>query len=213
MKPASQTMPEQETGMRPVRPLPYELHAHGSVGRLPATFEITFGNSGAAAVVFHVRSTAASDPPRDFTVEPQKQLSDVWSADGAGEYDLSVHGPNGFLRAFKGIVGGVGRAILDVRATYDVKANTFIVSVANDGPQRSTVTLTDEYTGRRVWRALDPGQYLSKRWSLVRSFGWYDVVVTVNEDPAFECRLAGHLETGEPSVSDPMMGRLHIAAG
>ena len=34
------------------------------------------------------------------------------------------------------------------------------------------------------------------------------MIVRVNEDPTFEWRLAGHVETGEDSFSDPAMGGL-----
>jgi phospholipase C len=44
--------------------------------------------------------------------------------------------------------------------------------------------------------------------STKRLFGWYDVVVTVAEDPALQYRLAGHLEDGGDSMSDPGMGGL-----
>jgi len=36
----------------------------------------------------------------------------------------------------------------------------------------------------------------------------YDLVVTVDSDPSFEYRSAGHLENGNPSISDPGMGGL-----
>jgi phospholipase C len=41
-----------------------------------------------------------------------------------------------------------------------------------------------------------------------RTSGWYDLAVTVDGDAQFECRFAGHLETGEDSISDPAMGGL-----
>ena len=44
------------------------------------------------------------------------------------------------------------------------------------------------------------------RWSLDASGQWYDFVVTCDADPAFHRRLAGRLETGRHSVSDPAMG-------
>jgi phospholipase C len=36
-----------------------------------------------------------------------------------------------------------------------------------------------------------------------RSNGWYDLAVTSDHDHAFLRRLAGHVETGRPSTSDP----------
>jgi phospholipase C len=36
--------------------------------------------------------------------------------------------------------------------------------------------------------------------------GWYDVQVTVDTDRTFIRRLAGHVETGRDSASDPALG-------
>ncbi|BEP33854.1 phospholipase C, phosphocholine-specific [Variovorax sp. V59] len=44
------------------------------------------------------------------------------------------------------------------------------------------------------------------RWSLDASGQWYDFVVTCDADPSFYRRLAGRIETGRHSVSDPAMG-------
>ena len=49
---------------------------------------------------------------------------------------------------------------------------------------------------------------LTERWPLARSRGWYDLLVTVAGDPLFERRYAGHVETGEDTVTDPLMGGL-----
>jgi phospholipase C len=62
-------------------------------------------------VVFQVRSGQAADLVRTYTVEPGKQLADTWNV--ASSYDLSVYGPNGFVRYFKGSIGS-GAAALDV---------------------------------------------------------------------------------------------------
>jgi hypothetical protein len=37
---------------------------------------------------------------------------------------------------------------------------------------------------------------------------WYDLAVTVEEDAQFRYHFAGHLENGEDSISDPIMGGL-----
>ena len=38
--------------------------------------------------------------------------------------------------------------------------------------------------------------------------GWYDLTITVDADPQFAYQLAGHLENGDDSISDPLMGGL-----
>jgi phospholipase C len=53
---------------------------------------------------------------------------------------------------------------------------------------------------------LDRGQSVSKNWLLRTSHGWYDLVIHVNTDQGFQQRLAGHIETGRDSASDPGIG-------
>jgi phospholipase C len=43
-------------------------------------------------------------------------------------------------------------------------------------------------------------------WELHQSFGWYDLVATVESDSTFRYQLAGHVETGEESRTDPAIG-------
>jgi phospholipase C len=39
-----------------------------------------------------------------------------------------------------------------------------------------------------------------------RSHCWYDLSVVCEQDGTFLRRLAGHIETGRPSTSDPAIG-------
>jgi phospholipase C len=43
---------------------------------------------------------------------------------------------------------------------------------------------------------------------LSQFYGWYDLIITVAGDPNFNYRLAGHVETGADSISDPALGGL-----
>ena len=96
-------VPKQEKGIRPARALPYQLDVQGSVNASNSTVTLTFVNTGKAAAVFQVRSTNAADPVRNYTVEPGKKLTGTWTV--ASSYNLSVYGPNGFVRYFKGSIG------------------------------------------------------------------------------------------------------------
>jgi phospholipase C len=159
--------------------------------------------------VVHVRSGRHADGPRDETVEPAKQLAGTWpvTAVGATEYDHSVYGPNGFLRAFKGGVAQ-GRAMLAVRAKYALSRPELIVSIANRGTSAARVSIRDGYTHTRLVRTLLPKETIVERWDLRNVYGWYDLAVTVASDTGFEYRLAGHVENGEDSISDPRVGRM-----
>jgi phospholipase C len=205
--PSDQSLPEQERGSRPARPLPYVLNAHGSVHS--DGFLIDFENSGKAGVVFQVRSGNGMSSPRTYTVEPEKRLSDSWTpaAGGPSTYDLAVHGPNGFLRAFKGNFPQNGHTnTVDVRAVYNEQNPGITLALRNHGSEAAEVKIHDNYSGESVTVALEVGASASKSWSLSPTSGWYDFVVNLDGDSAFEYQLAGHVETGNDSISDPAMG-------
>jgi hypothetical protein len=59
-------IPQQETGVRPARALPYTLNVHAVVSG--STVTLTFYNTGAATVVFEVCSGNVADNVRTYTV-------------------------------------------------------------------------------------------------------------------------------------------------
>jgi phospholipase C len=61
-----------------------------------------------------------------------------------------------------------------------------------------------------IKRHLHPQETFEEQLSLDKLFNWYDLVVTVTEDPTFKYRLAGHVETGRESFSDPALGGLTL---
>jgi phospholipase C len=203
--PAHGAVPRQEQGVRAARAIPYTLHADGHVA-VDGSFHIHFRNAGRAGAVFHVRSANSAEVPRSYTVESEKHLGDRWSV--VSVYDLSVYGPNGFFRGFKGGVTGRHPAQLEIRASYDEEGNEITLEVVNRSVRRVQVSVFNAYTSRNTRLSLAYGESESKRWPLARTGGWYDLTITVDEDARFEYRYAGHLENGHDSISDPMMGGL-----
>jgi phospholipase C len=199
--------PQQEKGVRPARALPYELNVRAKVDASKGAVTLKFSNTGHATVVFQVRSGNPRDAVRTYTVEPGKHLSDAWSA--ASSYDLSVYGPNGFVRFFKGSVGS--GAAVDVSSTYDTEDRGSVEwTITNLASTHAEVTVLDAYTGSSNTQPLQPGQTFEGELSLEQFHGWYDLIVTVSGDPTFKYRLAGHVETGKDSTSDPALGGLVI---
>ena len=205
-------VPTQEKGVRPARTLPYEMDVQGSVNASNSTFVLTFINTGGAAVVFHVRSGNPADPVRYYTVEPGKTLAGVWNV--ASTYDLSVYGPNGFARFFSGSIGG-SVAALDIRATYGSQGGrpSIQLKITNAAANAAEVTVFDAYTGNVSVKHLQPHATFSDKLVLDQFYGWYDLIVTVGGDPNFEYELAGHVETGQDSFSDPALGGLVTLKG
>jgi phospholipase C len=65
---------------------------------------------------------------------------------------------------------------------------------------------TDGYSGKSIAAELKAGQSGERTYELNPTHGWYDLVVTVESDSTFRYQLAGHVETGEESRTDPAIG-------
>ena len=206
--PVSQKVPKQEPGIRPARALPYTLNAHGIFQPSDGSFMIDFANTGKATAVFHVRSGGDAHPPRTYTVEPGRSLSDTWllRSIGVADCDLSVYGPNGFFRGFKGSVSNWPNAQLDGHVSYNDDDNGIGLRIGNPSSDTASVTILDQYTGKKVGLDIDAGGSESIDFSLERFSGWYDFLITVASDSSVEYHFAGHVETGEDSISDPLFG-------
>jgi phospholipase C len=127
---------------------------------------------------------------------------------------LSVYGPNGFVRYFNGSIGS-SAAALDVAIRYNIGQGPNIGwNITNVGAIQTDVTVLDAYTGNLLTtRSLHPHATVVDKLSLDPFYGWYDLIVTVGEDPTFKYRLAGHVETGQDSFSDPALGGLVTLKG
>jgi len=202
--PANQSLPQQEPGTRPARALPYELHVDGTVNAGLETLELTFRNPGKAGVAFHVRFADGQTAPRTYTVGAGDETSDVFDSSGT-PYDLSVLGPNGFLRAFAGSFAP-GSTNLSIKTVYDRGSEGIALLISNHGADVEKVKIVDAYSGEATNHQVHPGNSFSHFSELQKSFGWYDVTVSVESDATFGRHLAGHVESGKDSMSDPAIG-------
>jgi phospholipase C len=53
---------------------------------------------------------------------------------------------------------------------------------------------------------LDAGAARTLAWPIARQHHWYDIEMESGEAGAYHYRLAGHIETGAASRSDPALG-------
>jgi phospholipase C len=202
-------LPGQEKGIRPARALPYEMDVRASVEG--SAIVLTFLNSGRGTVVFQVRSINPADLVRTYTVEPGKHLTDSWSV--ASTYNLSVFGPNGFVRYFSGSTGSQAAALAVSSKYHHGDRHAIEWKITNVSAHGAEVNVLDAYTGESIRQHLHSGETFEDESSLNRFFGWYDLIVTVGGDTTFNYRLAGHVETGEDSFSDPALGGLVTLKG
>ncbi|CAK7279569.1 phosphocholine-specific phospholipase C [Streptomyces misionensis] len=197
--PANPELPRQERGGRPTRPLKYAPVVDGSADTGAGTFTLTFASGAQAGAVFLVTSGNRGDGPWTYTTEAGKTLSDTWnSAYSGGAYDLAVHGPNGFLRVFK---GGNRSAGPEVTARYAGERVELVLT--NQGSGAARLRIADGYGGAPVAVTVRPGATVRHTVDLTRGHRWYDLTVTSDDDPAFVRGFAGHVENGRPGVSDP----------
>jgi len=203
--PAVQALPAQEPGTRPARALPYTLYVDGEVNISQDTVQLHFRNPGKAAAVFHVRSGDGLTGPWTYTVGAGDQTSDTFGARGNTSYDLSVFGPNGFLRVFAGGLAN-GSANLAVKTFYDTDSESVVLIIHNQSASAQKVSIADAYSGKTTKHQLHPQDTFTYSSQLQKSYGWYDFTIEVDSDATFRRQLAGHLETGKDSMTDPAIG-------
>ncbi|VWD62629.1 phosphocholine-specific phospholipase C [Burkholderia contaminans] len=199
---AQQVVTAQEPGTRPARALPYELHV---TGQLQAQgYALTFANTGTQGAHFWVYTGDATAMPRRYTVEAGKQLTDTWALDANGNYLVSVWGPNGYFRRFAGSAAADAGAKPEITPCYDTANGDVYVTIANAGTGALTVTVTDVAYGSAARTLTVPaGQRIEARWDLSCSSHWYDLQFAVAGNAGWTRRIAGHVETGKPSLTDP----------
>jgi phospholipase C len=113
--------------------------------------------------------------------------------------DLSVYGSNGFFRQFRG-VDPIG-----VSLRYDAPTQSAVLTLQNAGAKLTHIAVHSGYgDGKPRKLAVAPGAQIEDRWDIAQNDHWYDFTVTSGK---FQQRLAGHIETGQPSKSDPAIGR------
>ncbi|MFJ6726507.1 phosphocholine-specific phospholipase C [Streptomyces sp. NPDC091281] len=194
-------LPAQEPGSRPTRPLKYAPAVDGSADTGAGTFTLTFASGAKAGAAFLVTSGARSDGPWTYTTEAGKTLSDTWnSAYSGGRHDLTVHGPNGFLRVFQGPGKTAGPEVVARHVGDDLE-----LTFTNRGSGTVELKVADGYRGRTTTVRVRVGAVLKRTVGLAASRRWYDLTVTSTADPSFVRRFAGHVENGRPGVSDPAL--------
>ncbi len=201
--PADPALPRQERGSRPARALPYVPLVDGAADVAARTYTLTFAGGDEAGVCFHVRSGDRADGPWTYTTEAGKKLSDTWnSAYSNGSYNLSVYGPNGFLRTFRGPNKKAGPEVI---ARHDGATGDIELTFTNDGSTDVHLKLANAYGGAAQAVRVKAGATVRHTVDLRRTRRWYDLTVRSDADSGFLRRFAGHVETGATGVSDPAL--------
>ncbi|MFF9571337.1 phosphocholine-specific phospholipase C [Streptomyces sp. NPDC014685] len=199
--PARGALPRQEAGARPSRPLPYEPYVDGAADLSTGKYRLTFGAGDRAGAAFQVRSQKRTDGPWTYTAAAGKPVSDSWnSVYSGGGYDLVVHGPNGFLRAFR---GDNKAAEPEVTARHDGVTGGLRLVLTNPSAADARLTVTNAYGGEPLTCTVRAGAAVEQNIDLRATKRWYDLTVVVEGNAGYLRRLAGHVENGQAGTSDP----------
>lgn len=216
-------MLRQEPGNRPACALPYELAADGAMNPATKLFEITFAAKSAmfgdkaAGAGFNVyapglhKSPANNDASErcrawNFAVPAGGSLRYSWNPEDFenGMVFLRVYGPNGFFREFR---TGANPPV-KIQCEY---RNGFELRLAITNMAESSVTLVEivdnAYGAAQRRETIPPGLTRESVLDTGASGGWHDITVRVASEYKFQMRIAGRVETGRESISDPVIGR------
>jgi phospholipase C len=216
--PAGQKPTSQDGPQRPARPVPYQFEAHGRVA--DGKFWIDLANTGASGAVFQVYDNTDRQGPWRYTIESGKSHStSQWHDEAADRaYDLSVHGPNGFFRQFRGqSAANAAKPGAEVQLAYEPLRGAVVLTLENKGDAPFVFEIYQEEIypvavgeNRRRTITVAPNTATTDSWNLAAADHWYDITVTLKENPAFLRRFAGHLETGRASKTDPAIGPMRV---
>ena len=213
--PETNGAPAQEPGTK-ARPLPYQPNANltgfttGTSGAIQAS--ITLANEGPQATSgthFYVYANSGNpNGPWPYTVAGTASrvvTVDIGAGLGNGAYDLTVIGPNRFLRTFTGNATSAGAqagATVGYSEAWNGEQTGLILQLANGSPAPATFTVKSNYyrVGKRTYK-VGPGGTQQQDLTPLTADGWYDFTVTVSTDPAWSRRFTGHLENGEVSTT------------
>lgn len=193
--PAPLRAPVQEAGLRRRRATPYQLDARLRLKAGEASLWLA-NRSAERAAVFHVYDIADLDAgPARYTVGAGQESPHPVPPSAAT--NLFILGPNGFHRRL------TGRS--DVfSASLHLGPDGPRLGLENLGRDALALTISDQAYGARPQALrLEPEERREVPLDLSGSHGWYDLRC---EAKGQVWRLAGHLENGLASFSDPAGG-------
>jgi phospholipase C len=209
----------QEEGVRPACALPTEFHVDGNLSGDGTHFELHLSastkahgakSSGAAFNVYlrNLRDNGGMTSAT-YVVKAGDTLtkSIPLSLFTGPNYSIEVHSMNGFYRSF---AGPHSTSPLEIRTSYEDRGDSLtgniVVHLRNNSANALGASIQDNaYESATQQKTLKPGQQDSVVLDLYKQHGWYDFNVKT-EGSNHTAHYAGHVETGKPSISDPVMG-------
>lgn len=214
--------PKQEKGMRNSCSLPYELGVNGNYDAATSSYCISFEaanrvfgsrSAGSAFTVYH-HGLYSNEAGRswNYALQAGDRLEDSWQLAecASGRYDLSVHGPNGFYRSFK---GGPQHPQLQITCAYELGrggkglSGRLIFTCFNSGSTDRELILEDKSYGQPTQvLKVKAGKQVFHILNVAKQHYWYDLHISCKGYPDFAEQFAGRIESGLASKTDPLLG-------
>jgi phospholipase C len=207
---SSTLLPSQEKGTRLACAIPYELYVDGTLSPDRAFFQFSLhaGNQlfkgRSAGSPFSVYSYGREMKLKSYAVKAGDRINDRIDLKEFehGDYDIEIHGPNGFMRAFRGSAADAG---IGIRLSYPESGIVLEFSHNQKTPIAARIVDNAYKSFGPINKDIDPG-VTKVNLDIQSSKGWYDFSFFMKGNDRFEWRYAGHVESGKPSISDPFMG-------
>ena len=218
-------MPQQEKGTRSLCAHPYELYADGKLSDDKQHFIIEMKSAKnifkekSAGSPFNIFAPGMHANENGklwaFAVSAGDSLKNSWTINDFenNNYHLRLYGPNGFYREFIGdnndpladIFCGYEKGLIDSKKlTGNIELK---ISNLNNAQPLMVEIKDNAYKNSSIKKIIDAKNGESKIIiDLNKSHGWYDFSVKIKDNNLFEKRFAGHVETGNFSITDPLMG-------
>jgi phospholipase C len=94
-----------------------------------------------------------------------------------------------------------------LRSRDGVLTSGIDLKLRNTGAAACEVSILNGYTQGTETVTVPAGGSVIRHWPLEASAGWYDAMVGVRADTMFQRHIAGHVETGSDSATDPAIGK------
>ncbi|QES89820.1 phosphocholine-specific phospholipase C [Rhizosphaericola mali] len=204
-----------EMGIRPSCSLPYDNYADYQLneqGEILLKFRC--GADIGSAYSAYTQTSYNNIPGKcwDFALSKGTKLDyKLWLHNFIdAQFDINIQGPNGFYRHFNGNNKIQG---LDISLIYETKkgikttntGNLYLI-ILNQTSQAHNFLLEDLSYGKGNKEISVIGNQTLKLKVNLASHHWYDIKITLNNIKDAFWHYAGHVEDGNISISDPLMG-------
>lgn len=214
----------QETGVRKSLSLPYAHDAIGYVkdGKFNLQMHVDpniFGER-TSGTAFNVYSPLGyrneqGEPETyrnwNFAVKSGDRLGYQWDLarfEGSN-YAFELHGPNGFYRKFAGQkdAPALWAAVApEIRPLTKAATGKLQLTLKNNAEKAVTVMVESlNYQSYSAVREIRPAQETVLSLDIAGQGNWYDMAIRIKGETGFVIQLAGRLETGAETTTDPLL--------